>query len=106
MEASGEHYPISQAGVWVDCVRQRRPVIHNDYAALQHKKGMPEGHAPVIRELVVPVFRAGKIRAILGVGNKESDYTSQDEKVVQEMADLAWEIVERKLAEEALQANE
>ena len=42
----GEHYSVDEAGVWVDCVRERRPVIHNDYAALAHKKGMPEGHAP------------------------------------------------------------
>jgi len=33
------HYGIDNAGVWVDCVHQRRPVIHNDYAAA------PQGNA-------------------------------------------------------------
>jgi len=47
------------------------PVIHNDYAALGHRKGMPEGHALVERELVVPIMREDKIVAILGVGNKD-----------------------------------
>ena len=31
-------------------------MVHNDYAALPHKKGLPPGHAPVVRELVVPVL--------------------------------------------------
>ena len=47
----GQHYGVAEAGVWVDCVHQRRPVIHNNYDALPHRKGMPPGHAPVVREL-------------------------------------------------------
>jgi hypothetical protein len=76
-EGKGMHYPIAEAGVWVDCVYQRKPVIHNDYASLPHRKGMPAGYAEVVRELVVPVLRGEKVKAILGVGNKPSDYTAQ-----------------------------
>ncbi|MGD9224462.1 MAG: GAF domain-containing protein, partial [Desulfobacteraceae bacterium] len=101
-QGEGLHYPISEAGVWVDCVYRRKPVIHNDYAALAHRKGMPEGHAEVIRELVVPVMRGEKIVAILGVGNKPGDYTEKDVEVVSLMADLTWEIAERKRAQEEL----
>lgn len=68
-EGKGLHYDIDEAGVWVDCVHKRKPVIHNDYSALPHRKGMPPGHANVIRELVVPVFRGDRIVAVLGVGN-------------------------------------
>jgi two-component system cell cycle sensor histidine kinase/response regulator CckA len=96
----GTRYPISEAGVWVDCVRERRPVIHNDYARLGHRKGLPEGHAPVVRELVIPVIRGGNLVAILGVGNKPTDYDQQDVAVVGQLADLAWEAVGRKKAEE------
>ncbi len=49
-EGKGRHYDINQAGVWVDCVRERKPVIHNDYESLPHKHGLPPGHAPIIRE--------------------------------------------------------
>ena len=101
-EGKGMHYPIEQAGVWVDCVHERKPVIHNDYPALPHRKGMPEGHASVIRELVVPIMRSGRIVAILGIGNKPEDYTEADVEVVSYLADVAWEITERKRAEEAL----
>ena len=99
-EARGLHYAIDQAGVWVDCVRQRRPVIHNDYARLTHRKGMPQGHAALIRELVVPVFRNDRIVAILGVGNKPRAYTEKDTQVVTYLADVAWEIVQSKKADE------
>ena len=105
-EGTGTHYNIDLAGVWVDCVRERRTVIHNDYASLPHKKGLPEGHAPILRELVVPVMRAEKIVAIMGVGNKPQDYSEYDEEIVSYLADVTWEIIDHKRAEEDLQRSE
>jgi len=105
-EGEGLHYPISQAGVWVDCVRERKPVIHNDYANLPHRKGLPEGHSPIIRQLVVPVFRSGQVVAILGVGNKPTNYGDYDCDMIVELADIAWDTVVRMRTEEALLASE
>jgi PAS domain S-box-containing protein len=101
-EGKGHRYDISKAGVWADCVRQRRPVIHNDYAALPDKKGLPPGHAQVVRELTVPVFRGDLVVAILGVGNKQTDYDERDLRMVTDLADLAWEMVEAKRAEQEI----
>jgi PAS domain S-box-containing protein len=101
-EGKGNHYAISEAGVWADCVRQRKSVIHNNYASLPNRKGMPEGHAEVIRELVVPVKRGEKIKAILGIGNKLTDYVENDVEAISLLADLAWEIAERKHGEEEI----
>ena len=105
-EGKGLHYGIDQAGVWADCVHAGKAVVHNDYAALPHKKGMPEGHAEVVRELVVPVMRAGKVVAILGVGNKGADYTEQDIEIVTYLSDVAWQLVEQKRAEEKIRVSE
>jgi len=101
-EGKGSHYPLSQAGVWTDCVHEQRPVIHNDYASLPHRKGLPPGHAPVIREMVVPILRDGRIVAIIGVGNKSSDYDETDIAIASLLGDISWEIVERKKAEKHL----
>jgi diguanylate cyclase (GGDEF)-like protein/PAS domain S-box-containing protein len=101
-EGSGLHYPIDQAGVWTDCIVEQKPVIHNDYPALPHRKGLPPGHANVIRELVVPILRNGCVVAILGVGNKPSIYTEKDARFVEYVADVIWEIVEHKRVEEKL----
>ena len=105
-EGKGQHYSIEQAGVWVDCVHQRRPVIHNDYASLPHRKGMPEGHAKIVRELVVPIMRDERIVAILGVGNKPSDYDEKDIELITYLADVAWEIAEHRKAEDSLRKSE
>ena len=104
-EGHARHYSIDNAGVWADCIRERRPIIHNDYPTLPHRKGMPDGHIPVIRELAVPVLRGNKIVAVLGVGNKPSPYNANDIETVSQLADLAWDIVERKRAEEALRKS-
>lgn len=101
-EGFDRHYDISQAGVWVDCVYKRAPVIHNNYSMLPNRKGMPEGHPTLIREIVIPVLRKDKVVAILGVGNKPYDYKESDIEVVTLLADLAWDIAERKLVEESL----
>lgn len=104
-KANGEnlHYPLSQAGVWADCVRTRSLIIHNDYESLTNKKGLPPGHAKILRELVVPIIRNKKIVAICGVGNKETNYTKNDVKTVTKLATFAWETIQSKLNEEKME---
>jgi PAS domain S-box-containing protein len=87
-------------------VRQRRPIIHDDYASAPGRKGLPPGHAAVLRELVVPVFRHGRIVSVLGVGNKPADYTEEDVALVSRFADLAWDIAERRQVQERLHESD
>lgn len=103
IEGKRPHYPIDQAGVWADCVRERKPVIHNNYASLPHRKGLPTGHVPIVRELVVPIFRGQKIVAVLGAGNKETNYDERDVEMIQKLAEVTWESVARMQAQQALQ---
>lgn len=105
-EGANSHYDIGRAGVWADAARERRTIIHNNYPALPNRKGMPEGHAQVAREMVVPVLRDKKVVAILGVGNKPQDYTANDAEVVSTLADFLWDIVNNKQAGEALRESE
>ena len=103
-EGKGGHYNISKAGVWVDCVREKRPVIHNDYASLPNRKGMPPGHALAVkREMVVPILRGGRIVAIIGVGNKPTDYHESDVEIALSLGQLSWEIFERLRAADEIQ---
>ena len=105
-QKQGRHYPVDEAGRWVDCIAERRPVIHNDYASLAHRNDLPENHAPVIGEAVVPIFRDGLIKAVIGVGNKSAPYNESDIEIISQLGDFSWEIAERKRAEDALRESE
>lgn len=101
-----EHYNLDSAGVWTDCIKLRRPVIHNDYNSLHHKKGMPSGHAHVIRQMIVPIVREGAIVGVLGVGNKQTDYTEKDIENLSKFSDVAWEIIMNRKLHQALEEKE
>ncbi|RPJ17764.1 MAG: response regulator, partial [Chloroflexi bacterium] len=100
--SEGAHLPLDQAGVWAEAVRQRRPLIQNDYGALSEKKGLPQGHVPMLREIVIPILRNERIMAVMGVGNKPQNYTDYDLEIAVRLADYAWDITERKQMETAL----
>ena len=91
------HYGVDPDGIWADCVRQRIPIIHNDEDKLRAR---PDGHLPMIREIVVPIFRKDKIVALLGVGNKAAGYTAEDVSSISYLADMAWEMAERRRVEQ------
>gem|GEM_PF-747926 len=97
---------VDDVGVWADCIRQGRPVIHNDYQSLSNKKGLPKGHPTIIRELVVPIVHDDHVVAVLGVGNKAYDYGTHDVEMVVELAEVVREVMIRKQAEENLQTSE
>ena len=105
-EGKGQHYPADQAGNWAICLRERRPVICNDYPNSTGRKGMPPGHAEVTRFISVPVLRDGKVVAIIGVGNKAMDYDEQDVELVSLLATETWDLVLRLRAEAAQRESE
>lgn len=98
----GMHYPIEKAGVWVDCIKTGKPVVHNDYKSLPHKKGLPDGHAEVIREVVLPISRNNRIVAIMGLGNKSTEYTESDVNLASFIADISYDIIEDKRKQKEL----
>jgi diguanylate cyclase (GGDEF)-like protein/PAS domain S-box-containing protein len=98
----GMQYDTAAAGVWVECLHKCQPVVHNDYASLPHRKGLPPGHAKITRELVVPIMRQNEIVAVLGVGNKPVDYVEEDVDAVSYLADVAYSIVLHKQSAERI----
>ena len=89
--------------MWADALRERCPMVHNDYASLPHRQGLPPGHAPVLRELVVPILRNEQVVALLGVGNMPGNYGPEDLKSVSQLASQAWDTILAKRAEEEIQ---
>jgi len=99
-------YPLETTGLWGEAVRQRRPIITNDYAAPNpYKKGYPEGHVPVRRHMNIPIFDGDRIVAVAGVGNKEEDYDESDVRQLTLLMTGMWWLLQRQRAEEALTAE-
>jgi PAS domain S-box-containing protein len=103
--AHDKHYPISKAGIWAGCFRTRRPFVCNDYAGATEKKGLPDGHATMTRLISVPIVESDKVRMILGVGNKERDYTDYDVETLQLIGNNLWRIVRNARMERSLAAS-
>jgi PAS domain S-box-containing protein len=99
------HYPISQAGIWADCFRERKPVVFNDYAGYVAKRGLPIGHARLDRLISVPVIEEGMVRMMMGVGNKDGDYDAFDIESVQLIGNDLWRIVRRARVENEMKAQ-
>ncbi|MFH1078906.1 MAG: PAS domain S-box protein, partial [Pseudomonadota bacterium] len=97
------HFPISEAGVWGDCVRQRKPVTINEYEApWPGRKGYPDGHVPIRRFLSVPISDGSKIVAVAAVANKKEPYIEDDVHALISIVNKMWEVLRRKRVEEEL----
>ena len=90
------HYPVEAAGIWADSVRTRAPCVHNDYATQSGKRGLPDGHSRLIRHLGLPVIDAGKVRLLVGVGNKATDYDADDIDVLNMVATRVWSVTRQR----------
>ena len=96
-------YPIEGLGLWGEALRQRKPIITNDYTAPSlFKKGQPEGHVRLIRHMNIPVFDGDRIVAVAGVGNKAGEYGKADVRQLTLLMEGMWTLVQRKQAEEEL----
>lgn len=97
-------YELDKTGVWGEVVRQRKPIILNDFHAHHPlKKGYPEGHAPLTRFLSIPVFDNEQIVAVVAVANSDSDYTQTDILQLILLMDSVWRMTERFRGTEELQ---
>jgi PAS domain S-box-containing protein len=101
------HYPIEQAGNWVDCVRLKKSVIYNNFPDSPNQKGLPEGHIPVTRMLSIPILEEGQVSAIFGVGNKNEPYVEEDVVQLEVIASELQKIIKQRRAEaELLESKE
>ena len=96
-------FSLTTAGLWAECMRQRGPVICNEYATAPKKRGLPEGHIPIKRILSIPIMKSEKIVAVLGVANKPTPYNEADQRQLMLFGNRLWSIIEGKRIEIALE---
>ncbi len=100
-------FPLCNAGLWAEPLRQRREIVVNDYQTMNPlKKGCPEGHLDLVRFMGVPVVDNGRVVAVAGIANKRENYGEADQYTMSLLLEGMWEIIKRKQAEECLKDNE
>jgi two-component system phosphate regulon sensor histidine kinase PhoR len=98
-------YPVKTTGIWGEAIRQRKPIITNDYTAPSSlKKGYPKDHVHLTRHMNVPVFDGDRIVAVAGVGNKDESYDESDLRQLTLLMQGMWQLIQRKQLEDALKS--
>ncbi len=88
-------YHLAKTGIWGEAVRQRRPIVLNDFAADNPlKRGYPEGHVHLTRFLTIPVMSSDRIVAVAGVANKATNYDYDDIRQFALLMASVWTMVE------------
>jgi phosphoserine phosphatase RsbU/P len=101
-----QNYPLEPGGLWGEALRQRRPIINNNYTGHQPEQSdFLDGVTGIHRHLHVPVFDGDRVVVVAGVANKAEEYNDADIRQLTLLMDGMWWQIKRKRAEEALTAE-
>lgn len=100
-------YGVADAGLWGESVRQKKPVISNDHwAANPSLVAFPQATEDVFRYLSVPLIVEGKVVMLVGVANKDMDYSEKEVLMLTLIMDGLWRVKEKKRRVEERLENE
>ena len=91
------HPQLNISSLWTDTLQKRKTVIHNNYKAPMPHGSIPDDHPGITRTLVVPIMKGKSVIAVMGVGNKPFPYNEDDVRWVNELADIAHDVIDSKL---------
>lgn len=96
-------YHLDKTGIWGEVVRQRKPIIANNFKDPNPlKKGYPKGHVELDKFMSVPIIIDEKIVAVVGIGNKQDEYDDNDVVNITILMSGAWQAIQRREALEQL----
>ena len=98
-----ENYPsFTEDEMMAEVVREHNGVIYNG-AIPANRHDDPDSSSQIQRRIFIPLTRGVTVSAIFCVGDKPYDYDEDDLRMVSALANLAWDIVARKRAEQSEQ---
>ncbi len=89
----------SDESLWDQCLKERRAVVRNEPQS--SSTSLTPRHA-----VAVPVMRGDRVAALLTVSGSETEYRAVDVESLEKLADVTWDTIERKRAEESQRAAE
>lgn len=99
--------PIDSTCLWADLVRERKPLIINDFSSsILSGKVFRECPVELFRFMSVPVFDGNRIVAVALVGNYEEDYDGSDLNQLTLLMDGMWKLIQRRQSDRILRESE
>lgn len=92
--ADSEPQTLGGATPFTDCVRAKYPTSNNDLSRKSQTDGLPD----LTRYVAVPMLSGDEVVAVLGVGNRDANYTEEDQRVLVALADGVWRVLHSKRA--------
>ncbi len=87
--------------MWAEAIRKKKILTINDFSCDDpKKKGLPEGHVPLTRLMVVPCIKEDKVISVVAVANKKTDYLAEDEEQVLAFLNNVQLLIDKKAAEQ------
>ncbi len=91
---------IDSASIWGEVVKQRKPIIINDFSKPNPlNSDFPEGHVKLRNFMSVPILFDEKIVAVAGLANKATPYTDIDINETKILVQSSWLAVEKRTAQ-------
>lgn len=103
LEEQGAYPSFTEEEMLADVVKEQNGVIYNTSSTLSDLPNKPDVYSDVPRRVFIPLMRGAEVAAIFCVGDKLYDYDENDLRMVSALANLAWDIVARKRAEQSEQ---
>lgn len=97
---------VGENEMWRDVTNAMAPLIVNDSMDSSFDiQRYTEGRHDLFRFLGIPVQIDSKIEAVLGVGNKETDYDEADVRQLTLLVDGVWRILSKKKSDEEIRRS-
>ncbi|MEW6429550.1 MAG: GAF domain-containing protein [Thermodesulfobacteriota bacterium] len=81
--------PMPIRGLRALAYRQCRTVVENAFPASEHAPFLPPGHVPLRNVMFAPLIVEGKVRGVMGLANKASDFIGHDIELASALGEFA-----------------
>jgi signal transduction histidine kinase len=98
-------FKLDEIGIWGEAAKQCKPLIINNPETLENTYHCIFRRNRVPKNILsVPVQIKNEIKAIIGVSDKNEDYTEKDIKQISLLIEAAWTVIEKSRHIEELEA--
>ncbi len=87
--------PMPIRGLREIAYRENRTVFENRFLASPHTAYLPAGHAPLQNVMFVPIILDDDVKGVIGLANKDGDFTEDDARRAQSLGEVAAIALER-----------